>query len=128
MRRPFPTLLLGLVLVAGHTAGLGWLFVEPKPPPGAPRVQKLYLNVCAPCHGADGRGTWRAALFFLKPGDLGDPGRTGQLSDDYLFELIKKGGSPLGKPGMPGYEGQLSDDEIRALVRYVRGFASRRAG
>lgn len=79
------------------------------------------MSDCAPCHGRDGRGSWRAALFLVRPDNLTDARQMRAVTDDYLFEIIKRGGSPMGKPGMPGYEGQLSDDEIRSLVAYVRG-------
>jgi mono/diheme cytochrome c family protein len=41
-------------------------------------------------------------------------------SDQYLFDIIKRGGDPIGRPGMPGFGFQLSDDDIMALVRYIR--------
>ena len=43
-----------------------------------------------------------------------------QLSDEYMFNLIKNGGATIGKPGMPAFGYHLTDDQIRALVAYVR--------
>jgi mono/diheme cytochrome c family protein len=40
-----------------------------------------------------------------------------------VFDLIKHGGAPIGRPGMPGFGATLSDAEIQDLVRYVRGRA-----
>ncbi len=102
-----------------------WALREPAAPPGAPRVEQIWMSDCVPCHGRDGRGSWRATLFLVKPDDLTNPRVMQGATDDYLFGIIKKGGSPMGKPGMPGYEGQLTDDEIRSLVTYVRGLAQR---
>jgi mono/diheme cytochrome c family protein len=65
----------------------------------------------------DGRGSWRAALFLLKPGDLQ---RSHGESDRYLFDIIKQGGSPIGRPGMPAFGYHMSDADIEALVAYVR--------
>jgi hypothetical protein len=42
------------------------------------------------------------------------------LPDRYLADLIRHGGSSLGKPGMPSFGFVLSDAEIDALVQYVR--------
>jgi mono/diheme cytochrome c family protein len=120
MRRPIIALVVILLGVGVLVAGLAWLLDTPAPPPGASRVERLYLGLCATCHGADGRGTWRAALFLIRPGRLAEVGRSG-LTDQYLFDIIKHGGAPLGRPGMPAFGGSLSDDDIRALAAYIRG-------
>ena len=119
MRRPaiaLVSILLGLGFFAG---GLAWLLDTPTPPPGASRVERLYLGLCATCHGADGRGSWRAALFLIRPGTLAEVTRSG-LTDQYLLDIIKHGGAPLGRPGMPAFGASLSDDDIRALVAYIQ--------
>jgi len=46
------------------------------------------------------------------------------LSDDFLFQIIKHGGSSFGKPGMPSFGFHLTDEEIRSLVAYVRTFSA----
>lgn len=116
-RRPWLVLLIVLIAIGGFTGGLAWLLDTPKPRPGASRGEQLYLGLCVTCHGVDGRGSWRAALFLIRPGDLSDAARH---SDQYLFDIIKRGGDPIGRPGMPGFGFQLSDDDIMALVRYIR--------
>jgi mono/diheme cytochrome c family protein len=127
MRRPAIALiviLLGLGLFAG---GLAWVLDTPKPPPGTPRVERLYLGLCATCHGADGHGSWRATVFLIRPGDLADAARMGGNTDQYLFDIIKNGGAPLGRPGMPAFGGSLGDDDVRALVAYLRTLGAKRA-
>jgi mono/diheme cytochrome c family protein len=109
-------ILLGLGVFAGS---LAWLLDTPKPPPGASRAERLYLGLCATCHGADGHGSWRAALFLIRPGALAEIARSG-LTDQYLFDIITHGGAPLGRPGMPAFGASLSDDDIRALVAYIQ--------
>lgn len=47
------------------------LFVPHPVPKTATGRQRLYLANCATCHGADGRGSWRATIFLMRPGDLG---------------------------------------------------------
>ena len=116
----------------GAIAGLaglflyGWMRRKEKPPPGAPLGQRVYYRYCAACHGRDGRGSWRAVLFLLRPGDLTDGTRMLGHSDQYLFDLVKHGGAPLGKPGMPGFGFNLTDEQIRAVVAYVRSLSQRR--
>ena len=109
--------IVGLGIFAG---GLAWLLQEPAPPRGAPRAQRLFYAFCSSCHGVDGRGSWRAALFLIRPGDLSNGGRVSPYPDQYLFDIIKHGGAPIGKPGMPGFGFHLSDADIHALVGYVR--------
>ena len=109
-----PTLMLlaGSVLV---------LIFRPHPvPKTATAVQRAYLTRCATCHGANGRGSWRATIYFIRPGDLTDRDAMSRLSDDYLFGLTKNGGATIGKPGMPAFGYHLTDAEIRALIAHVR--------
>jgi mono/diheme cytochrome c family protein len=107
-----------LLLMAGSVLAL--IFLPHPVPKTATAVQRAYLTRCAGCHGANGRGSWRATIFFIQPGDLTDHEAMGGLSDDYLFGLIKNGGATIGKPGMPAFGYHLSDPEIRALVAHLR--------
>jgi len=125
MRRPLLVLLLILLALGVLAGGLAWLLDTPRPAPGAARPERLWAAFCAACHGADGRGSWRSALFLVRPGDLTDGSRARQ-TDGYLFDLIKQGGSPIGRPGMPGFAANLSDEDIRALIGYLRGLAGSR--
>ena len=120
MRRPLVALVAALAVIGTFTGGLAWLLSDPPAPAGAARGERLYYRYCAECHGEDGRGSWRAALFLLRPGDLADPDRMRQHSDKYLFDVIKHGGATIGRPGMPAFGAQLSDADIEEVVRYVR--------
>ena len=113
-------LALTIVAIGVLTGGLAWLLDTPKPPPGADRAERLYYAFCASCHGVDGRGSWHAALFLVRPGDLTDSARMATRSDEYIFDLIKHGGAPIGRPGMPAFGSTLSDEDVRLLVAYVR--------
>lgn len=118
--RPLIALAAALAALGLFTGGLAWLLDAPAPPPEASRSERLYYAFCAECHGRDGRGSWRAALFLISPGDLTDQDRMSRLSDRYLFDIIKHGGAPLGRPGMPAFGFHLSDADIEALVAYLR--------
>jgi len=107
-----------LLLVGGSVLAL--LFLPHPVPKNATPVQRAYLTNCAPCHGANGHGSWRATIFFIRPGNLKDRKAIAPLTDDYMFNLIKHGGATIGRPGMPAFGYHLSDDEIRTLVAYVR--------
>jgi mono/diheme cytochrome c family protein len=120
MRRPVIALVVILVGLGLFASGLAWVLDAPKPPPGTPRAERLYLSLCATCHGVDGQGSWRATFFLIRPGNLADPARIRTHSDQYLFDIIKHGGAPLGRPGMPAFGASLNDDDIRALAAYVR--------
>ena len=119
MRRPLLVLAVAIAAMAIVTGGLAWLLDTPKPPAGADRAERLYLAFCATCHGSDGRGSWRAALFLVRPGNLTDPALR-RRSDQYLFDLIKHGGAAIGRPGMPAFGSTLNDADITLLVQYVR--------
>jgi mono/diheme cytochrome c family protein len=106
-----------LLLLAGSV--LAVIFLPFPVPRTATPVQRLYLSRCATCHGSTGEGSWRAAIFLIRPGNLRDPRMAG-LSDEYLFSLIKNGGATIGKPGMPAFGYHLTDEEIRALIAYLR--------
>src|SRR5437899_1729779 len=62
MRRPVLALLVVLAAIGAFAGGLAWLLDTARPPAGATKGQRLYLGLCATCHGSDGRGSWRAAL------------------------------------------------------------------
>ncbi len=87
-----------------------------------------YLEVCAPCHGTSGKGDGPAAAGLpTKPRNHTDAAYMGKLSDQQIFDLIKRGGQALGKsPLMPPWGGHLSDREIQDLVSYIRTLARRR--
>jgi len=118
MRRGFVTLALAILGIALFTGGLAWLLTDPRPPAGTTHGGRLYYAYCIECHGRDGRGSWRAALFLLRPGDLGAGAR--RDTDPYLFDIIKNGGSPIGRPGMPAFGYHVSDADIQELVKYIR--------
>ncbi len=120
MARRWLLLLAALGVVLLNLIVLATFWPGPSPPPTASPGERLYLAHCATCHGGHGNGSWRATLLLIRPGDLSDPRRMRSFSDRYLFDVVKQGGAPLGKPGMPAFGFHLSDAEIQDLIRYVR--------
>jgi mono/diheme cytochrome c family protein len=122
MRRGFVGLAIAVLAIGVFTGGLAWLLETPKAPPGAGRAERLYYGLCLTCHGADGRGSMRATLFLIRPGDLTKT----TASDQYVFDLIKNGGSPIGRPGMPAFGTALTDEDITLVVQYLRTLSAKR--
>jgi mono/diheme cytochrome c family protein len=84
----------------------------------------LFLRYCSGCHGVDGRG--EAKTFQPNVGNLAVKELMDQLSDEYLFTAIKKGGAAVGKnAAMPAWQQQLDDSQIWDIVGFVRTFGSR---
>src|SRR2546428_13113262 len=93
MRRGVVILVAAVAAIGILAGGLGWLLTDARPLAGASRAQRLYYAYCAECHGVDGRGSWRAALFLLRPG--GPPARRGGGgSDGVLLTPNNRGGAP----------------------------------
>ena len=113
-----------LLLLGGSLVAL--LFLPHPVPKNATSVQRAYLSRCADCHGSNGRGSWRATIFLIQPGNLTDRDAMSRLSDDYLFAIIKNGGATIGKPGMPAFGYHLTDLEVNALVAHVRALSDPR--
>jgi len=80
-----------------------------------------WTNICAKCHGADGKGQTRMGQR-LKVRDYTDAKVQASFKDDEAFKAIKEGlKSADGKTQMKPYD-TLSDDQIKALVAYTRSF------
>ena len=77
-------------------------------------------NLCAKCHGADGKGdTKMGAKLGCK--DFTDAKVQADIKDDAAAKAIKEGlKSDDGKTLMKPFD-QLSDAEVKALVAYVHG-------
>jgi mono/diheme cytochrome c family protein len=87
-------------------------------------VKQLYEQTCAMCHGPEGKGDGPTAQVLQpKPANLAVALKG--KKDTYLTKLIREGGASVGKsPLMPSYQGILKDEQIRALIKYVKGFVA----
>src|SRR5262245_8262337 len=74
------------------------------------QAEKLFMTVCAVCHGAEGRGDGPgAANLNPKPRNYTDPKWQATVTDEDLKKTILLGGQGVGKsPMMPG-QPQLKD-------------------
>lgn len=115
MKRTVTTILLtaallpGLALAAGNVA----------------KGKALFEQNCASCHGPGGKGDGPAAVALTpKPRSLTDKAYMSALSDQHIFDTIKKGGAAVGKsPLMPSLGAALKDSEIHDVVAFVRSLA-----
>lgn len=88
------------------------------------RGKELYARHCSGCHGEDGRG--EAKTFRPNVGNLAVKVLMDELSDEYLFAVIQKGGAAVGRnAAMPGWSAHLTDDDIGSLVAFVRTLSRR---
>ena len=80
---------------------------------------------CASCHGKDGKGQGPAAKAMkLKVSDWTDKAVMEKMADDFLKDIIAKGGKAVNKSTrMPGYSKKLKPADVADLVAYVRSFA-----
>src|SRR3989337_1827524 len=87
--------------------------------------KEFYAKHCAGCHGPGGKGDGPAAKAINpKPNDLTNKAYMGGLKDQYLFDLIPKGGAAVGKsPLIPPFGSKMKDGEIRDLIAYMRTLA-----
>lgn len=89
--------------------------------PNAAAGKAKFGQICAACHGPDGKGNGPAAQgLAIRPKDLSATKRT----DAELKKIIKEGGPSAGlSPLMPPWGGSLNDQEIANLVAYIRSLA-----
>jgi mono/diheme cytochrome c family protein len=89
------------------------------------RGMEKYLQLCAGCHGALGKGNGPAAAALSpKPRDYTDPKFVSSMSDEAMREIIKNGGAAVGKsPSMPAWGHALSEEDIQGLIAYIRSLA-----
>ncbi len=88
-------------------------------------ARELYQRHCAVCHGASGKGDGPgAAVTGQRIPDFSNPATLRGVTDQFLFDIIQKGGSQFGRSNaMPAWGIQLTDDQIHSLVRYLRSLA-----
>ncbi len=80
---------------------------------------------CASCHGKDGKGQGPAAKAMkLKASDWTDKAVMEKMTDDFLKDIIAKGGKAVNKSTrMPGYSKKLKPADVVDLVAYIRSFS-----
>jgi cytochrome c oxidase cbb3-type subunit 3 len=91
---------------------------NPDPQAGA----EIHKKQCVYCHGEKGQGDGPASkLLKVKPADWTDSERMADVSDENLFQVIKKGGEAVGRSNlMPSFGAKLKDDQITDLIAFIK--------
>ena len=112
---------LSLTFVALTVAGSGVGRAQ-----NAAEGQKLYTTHCSSCHGDKGRGDGAAGKALpVKPADHTDGKLMNSFSDEFLMNIISKGGAAVGKSSfMPAWGGVLKENQLQDLLAYLRSIAS----
>jgi len=112
---------LGVTFVALAIAAPGLARAQ-----SATEGQKVYTTYCSSCHGDKGRGDGAAGKALpVKPADHTDGKLMNSFSDEFLINIISKGGAAVGKSSfMPAWGGVLKDDQLQDLLAYLRSIAS----
>ena len=85
------------------------------------RGAAIYVQNCASCHGATGRGDGEAGSNLSPP-----PGNLAWLSqmpmarwDPFIYWTVAEGGAEFGS-AMPAFKDTLSRDDIWAVIAYIQ--------
>jgi cytochrome c len=85
------------------------------------KAKKLYAMDCAICHGDNGNGkTDLATSMTLTLADWTDPKSLASVSDQQLFDIIRKGKGDKMPPEDPG---RAKDTDVWSLITYIRSFS-----
>jgi len=118
-----------LVLVLGFAAGAALFAAQaPASPPGRTGRQ-IFLDSCAACHAADGKGQSRSRRGFdLNPPDFSDPDFASREAHADWVGIALNGGPSRGfSEIMPSFREALTQDEIAAAVDYMKTLADTRS-
>jgi mono/diheme cytochrome c family protein len=87
--------------------------------------KQLYVSYCSTCHGDTGKGDGVVGRSLpVKPADHTNGTVMNQLSDQFLHDIIAKGGTAVGKSSfMPSWGSSLDEKQIRDLLAYLRSIA-----
>jgi mono/diheme cytochrome c family protein len=112
------SLFVAIVIKAEFMGGAFQRSAVSRSSPPATKVDELFKQNCARCHGADGRGETPSGQQFNAP-DFTDPDwwKENNTSNRSLAATVARG-----KDEMPAFGKKLTKSEINALVKYVRSF------
>ena len=85
---------------------------------------RLYQQLCASCHGKDGKGTSPMALAMKpSPKDFSDLVWQNRVDDNYLLKVIRDGGQAVGlSSAMPSWGRLLTEEKIHLIIKKIRSF------
>lgn len=115
-----------IVLAMALSLGLSLVLIE-KAQADPAKGKAAFATYCASCHGNTGKGDGPAgAALNPKPKDLGNAEYASKLTDQYMTDIIKKGGTAVGKSAlMPPWGTALKDDDIKNVIEYIRSLSKK---
>jgi cytochrome c553 len=85
-------------------------------------VAENWENLCAKCHGADGKGQTKVGRK-LQVKDYTDAKVQAEMTDEEIIKVTSEGVvDKKGKERMKAFKDELSPEEIKAFVAYIRKF------
>jgi len=114
MRRVL-TIRFWLLVALAPLAGLGCTTGDDPGPPVPVEPAVIYAQMCARCHGTDGRGDPEIKKTLPAVRDFHDPAFQARATNDEIARVIM-----AGKGQMPAFGSGLSVPKIQALSGYVR--------
>jgi mono/diheme cytochrome c family protein len=88
--------------------------------------QVTFKTYCNSCHGDSGAGDGPAAVSLNpKPANFTDAKHAAEVTDEYIYKMVKDGGAANGKsPYMVAWGPMLGDDaKVRDVAAYVRSLS-----
>jgi mono/diheme cytochrome c family protein len=81
-----------------------------------------FKQLCGTCHGPTGKGDGPAAPGLNpKPRDMSDAAWQSSVDDEYLTNIIQKGGAAIGKsPMMTPFGHALNAQQMKDVIAYIR--------
>jgi mono/diheme cytochrome c family protein len=119
MRRGF-AIRFWLVVAMAPLAGLACTTGDDPGPPVPVEPAVIYAQMCARCHGVDGRGDPEIRKTLPAVRDFHDPAFQARATNDEIARVIM-----AGKGQMPAFGSGLSVPKIQALSGYVRRLGAR---
>jgi mono/diheme cytochrome c family protein len=110
----------GLAVALGLASGLGAgsSGCGKGHPSGAPDGTALFEQICARCHGVDGKGVPEIRLQLGVP-DMTDPAWQSRHADADIRRTVHQGSR---SKKMPAFGDYFSDEQIDAIIGHVRKF------
>ncbi len=88
--------------------------------------ETTYKTFCISCHGEKGAGDGAAsAALNPKPANFTDAKHAAEVTDEYVYKMVKEGGAANGKsPLMVAWGPVIGDDaKVRDVTAYVRALS-----
>ena len=83
----------------------------------------IYDRDCASCHGATGKGDGEESMYLTPPPQDFTNGSLAKRTDDFLTEVISKGGAAKGLSNSMPPSPKLTKADLKNLVGYIRQLA-----